>query len=332
MIPPPARPLQREIRADAVRLACHAMASRFELVLFGEEPVRLRAAGEAALAEIQRIGEKLTRFRAMSDIGRINAAAAGEPVRVEAPVFELLRTCRQLCAVTGGAFDVTVAPLMQAWGFSRSSGRIPDAAELEVLMQRTGMHLVELDEQHRTVHFARPGVEIDLGAIGKGYAVDEAVLLLREYGVERAFLHGGTSTMAAIGTPPDADAWHVAIPHPETQGSPEPDILRTVALVDETLSVSAVWGRAFEVHGTSYGHVLDPRVGKPVTGALLAAVQHESATIADALSTALLVGPEDVEFNRHVPGLRALVVRHGVRGQADGAEAPEPLRQGVEVW
>lgn len=284
----------------SVRLARMAMACRFELILEGEDAVWLRAAGEKALAEIARLEAQLTIFDASSEVSRINARAAAGPVRVEARLFRLLQQCCRLSQQSRGAFDLTVAPLMRAWGFFRDTGRLPDPDILAEARARTGMDLVELDGDAHTVHFKRDGVTLDFGAVGKGYAVDEAVSLLREAGVERAFLHGGTSTMYALGQPLNEDAWKVVIPRPGTDDAP----LSVVRLRDESLSVSAVWGKSFEADGKVYGHVLDPRLGKPVDGAVLAAVVGESATESDALSTALLV--EGVEI---LPGgYRALTV------------------------
>lgn len=284
---------------ETVRLARHSMGSRFELVLHGEDIVWLRAAGEQALDEIERLDAQLSIYRSDSEVSLINARAAAGPVLVEPRLFQLLLECERLYRETDGAFDVTVAPLMRAWGFFRDSGRLPDAETLEEARRRTGMHHVELDPESRTIRFRREGVMLDFGGIGKGFAIDEALQLLREAGVSSAFLHGGTSTMAAIGRPPDASAWNVAVTHRDTDARP----VAIVPLVDASLSVSAVWGKAFEADGTTFGHVLDPVTGRPVQGAVLTAVRADTttgngtglrmtgvgATEGDARSTALLV-------------------------------------------
>ncbi len=131
---------------NTVRLALEAMATRFELVLHGEDDVRLRAAGEEALAEIQRLDAQLSFYRPSSEISRINARAAAGPVRVEPRLFRLLQTARRLHTETGGAFDLTVAPLMRCWGFTGNTGRLPEPEALAEARRRTGMHLVTLDE------------------------------------------------------------------------------------------------------------------------------------------------------------------------------------------
>ena len=197
---------------ETITLARDAMNTRFELVLHGTNTPLLRAAGEEALAEIGRIENRLSLFRPSTEIARVNAFAATEPVLVSPEVFALLQRAQRLSAETDGAFDITMAPLLRCWGLlGRNEGRVPGADELAAARDIVGMKLVELDAANRTVRFARPGVMIDLGAIGKGYAIEQATEILREAGVTSALLHGGTSSVMAIGAPPDAEAWKVVI-------------------------------------------------------------------------------------------------------------------------
>jgi thiamine biosynthesis lipoprotein len=179
------------------------------------------------------------------------------------------------------------------------------------------MQHVRLDGIEHTVCFAKPGMMIDLGAIGKGYAIERAAELLREAGVVSGLIHGGTSTVYALGAPPGADAWSVALEAPPS-GFPAvtgriPD---RIQLRDAALSVSAIWGRCFQTGQTFYGHVLDPRTGWPVTGVLMSALVLPSATESDALSTALLtLGEAGLElFSRKRPRIPAMVVCHGASG------------------
>lgn len=264
------------------------MATRFELVLHGEDPVALRAAGEEALAEVERIEDQLSLYRNTSEIAHLNARASHEPVRVSPPLFQLLERASRLSVETGGAFDITIAPLVRCWGFMGGTGQMPSPQAVEEARARVGMNLVQLDSGSHTVRFAREGVMLDLGAIGKGYAIERAAEILREDGVTSAILHGGTSTVHAIGHPPGSAAWKVAIERPPEDPAVPPPLLTTILLRDESLSVSAVWGRSFQSAGKTYGHVIDPRTGQPVDGALLSAVVLPSATETDALSTALL--------------------------------------------
>jgi len=295
-----------------VILALNAMATRFELVLRGENATRLRAAGEAVFKEVERLESRLSLYRPTSEIARINALAAREPVRVSLSVFNLLHHARQLQNETGGAFDITVAPLVRCWGFMHAKGRLPEPAEIEEARARSGMRHVILDEKDSSVRFDREGVMIDLGAIGKGYAIDRAAEILREAGVTTALLHGGTSTVYGIGAPPGSDGWKIAIAPPP--GQPSGNI--AVTLRDNALSVSAVWGKSFDADGKKFGHVIDPRTGWPVNNAVQAAVVLPSATETDALSTALLVmGLEGHEvINRLRPGIRTLVMGPAEKG------------------
>ena len=281
-----------------VQLACEAMATRFELVLSGPREAALRAAGEEAMGEIHRLEAALSLYRPDSQISEVNRGAALRPVRVTPEVFGLLRHALQLSEVTGGAFDITVAPLLRAWGLMRGTGRMPDPGALAEARLVVGFRHVHLDARAGTVAFDREGVMLDLGSIGKGYALDRAADLLREAGVERGLIHGGTSTAVALGRTGDGEPWKVAVTAPETADGPGSMAggrpLSVVELEDESLSVSAVWGKGFEAEGRYFGHVMDPSRGEPVSGALLAAIVLPSATESDALSTALLVRGEEM--------------------------------------
>ncbi len=302
-----------------VTLARQAMATRFELVLHGSDESVLRAAGEEALDEIARVEDELSYVRPTSQVFRINQEGAHGPVRVAPRLFRLLQQARQLSAESGTTFDITVAALMRCWGLYTREGRVPEPGELAAARAKTGMNLVDLDDARSTVRFTREGVQLDLGSIGKGYAVQRAGELLREAGVTSALLHGGTSTVLAIGTPPDKDGWTIALEHPaNVKGSQEHTgvlvlPLAKVSLRDESLSVSAVWGKSFTAADRSYGHVIDPRTGQPTEGALLSAVVLPSATESDALSTMLLtLGPEGFEQALRLrPSMRALVAGSG---------------------
>lgn len=286
-------------------LARHAMATRFEIALFGGDPSDLRAAGEEALDEIERLEGQLSFYRPESELSHVNARATLGWVTVTPPLFYLLQNAKRLSEATHGAFDPTVAPLMRVWGFAGGTGHLPDAEQLSAARECIGMHQVELDEENYAVRFRRPGVTLDLGSIGKGYAVERAAGVLRENGIERALIHGGTSTLVALGAPPGEPGWTVALQHPS-----RPDKrIAAITLKDTSLSVSAPHGKAFEAGGRLYGHVIDPRIGEPVQGAALAAVSLPSAMETDALSTALLILGEHgfPVFNGRWSEARALV-------------------------
>jgi FAD:protein FMN transferase len=264
------------------------MATRFEIVLHGLDAARLRAAGEEALDEIDRIESQLSLYRPGSEVARLNAEAGTRPVRVTPALFRLLEQARALSQDSEGAFDISVGPLVRCWGFMGATGALPEPGAVAEARASVGMHLVDLDANRLSVRFAHPGVMLDFGAIGKGYAIDRAAEILRETGVESALIHGGTSTAYAIGRMPDDAPWKIAITSPANDGQQ----IASVRLRDESLSVSARWGRSFTAKGVTYGHVIHPRTGTPAEGALLSAVVLPSATESDALSTALLTEPD----------------------------------------
>ncbi len=274
-----------------VRVARAAMATRFEVVLHGAEPARLRAAAEEALDEIAFAEDLLSAFRPHSALARVNETAGQGWVRVDPRLFSFLERVLALAARSGGAFDPTVGPLVRLWNEARERGRVPDPAAVALAQSRVGWRHVELDPGACAVRFLRPGLRLDPGAVGKGHALDMAVRVLHEAGVGNALIHGGTSSVCAMGKDPAGNPWTVALPDPPPgfpwrwPGGAAPRI----ALRDSTLSVSAVWGRSFASGGRTYGHVIDPRTGEPVVGAWLAAATSASALEGDALSTALLV-------------------------------------------
>ena len=283
------------------------MATRFEIVLHGSDPSALRAAGEEALDEIDRLEAQLSLYRPGSEVARLNAHAHERAVRVTPGLFRLIEQARELSQATQGAFDITVAPLVRCWGFMGGTGALPEESAVAEARALVGMHLVELNDDLLTVRFTRPGVMLDFGAIGKGYAVDRAADLLRAAGVTSALIHGGTSTAFALGRLPDGAHWKIAVTSPSNESAAPP--VAVVELEDESLSVSAVWGRAFRAGGKSYGHIIDPRSGRPAEHARLSAVVLRSATETDALSTALLTAPElmPVLIGQR-PEMRCLVV------------------------
>ena len=322
-----------------VQIARNAMSTRFEIVQHGDDEGALRAAAEEAMNEIEALETQLSLYQSSSEIAHVNARAARGPVRVAPNVFRLLQQAQKLSAETGGAFDITIAPLVRCWGFMDGVGELPSDKQIEEARSRVGMHHVILDETDFSVQFDRDGVMLDLGAIGKGYAIERAAGLLREAGSASAILHGGTSTVFAIGKPRDGDAWKVAIENSSAGGDSEaakdrgatalaekPSLLDVVSLRDEALSVSAVWGKCFRADGKTFGHVLDPHSGQPASRALLAAVALPSATETDAFSTALLAlgsgGHERIARLR--PGIRTWLLTPELDGEPSHLERRGP--------
>ncbi len=282
-----------------VRLALHAMATRFELVLFDEyqSEQQLRAAGEAALEEITELDRLLSRFRADSLVSHINRTAAAHPVRLTADLFEMFVIAAQVHEQSSGAFDITVAPLMDALGFQAVDSGTSQSDEMAI-----GADAVLLDDASQTIRFTHSGVTIDLGGIAKGYALDYACEILREAGIRTALIHGGTSTVIALGAPPHDDAgWGIQLHDPQLANAQDVSPQPIVHLIDAALSVSTAHGRvATTENGARVSHILDPRTQSSVPetqrfAVAIRALEREvesgeaAATYADAWSTALLV-------------------------------------------
>lgn len=266
------------------------MATYFQVALWGKGADYLDAVAQECFDEIRRIEGQLSLYREDTDIYELNRDGAGRTVILDPRVYWVLEEAARLSAETSGAFDITVGPLVRAWGFMGASGRMAEAEAVEAARESVGMGLVELVPEVHGARFLRDGVIVDLGAIGKGYALDQVAELIRDYEIPGALLHGGTSTVVAVGGRPDGAAWPIAIQDP----ADEANRIAVVSLRDNALSVSAVHGKFFTEGDARYGHVIDPRSGRPVQNALLAAVVCPSATESDALSTALLIEGESM--------------------------------------
>jgi thiamine biosynthesis lipoprotein len=269
-----------------LRLGRQAMATRFEILLPYGTPHAVEL-GSAAFDLLDALEDQLTVFRATSEVSRINREALDGPVGVEERLFALLQLSARLTAQTGGAFDITAGALVKAWGFFRGPRRVPSEQELADVRARVGMQWVVLDPAARSVRFLRPGLEINLGSIGKGCALDRlAELLGGEAGLGAFLLHGGSSSVYARGSQgTDGRGWPVGIAHPWARGRR----LAQVWLCDRALGTSAATFRHLVHEGRRLGHILDPRTGWPAEGVASATVLAPTAAEADALATAFYI-------------------------------------------
>jgi thiamine biosynthesis lipoprotein len=253
--------------------------------LCGPDAAALPAIAGKALDEIDRLDRLMSNYRRDSPLSRLNREAANGPVAIEPELLDLLAECLRWSRESDSAFDITVGPLMKAWGFFRDDGRVPADDELRRLLEVVGYRHVVLDRAAGTVRFDRPGVELDLGGIGKGYAVDRVVDLLRRSGITSALVNVGGSSVYGLGAPPGKEAWPIGIQDPIRSDK----VALTVPLRDRALSVAGGYQRFFEKDGVTYSHIMDPRTGRPVQGVLSVAVLTSSATDGDALDDVLFV-------------------------------------------
>lgn len=272
-----------------------AMACRFELAFNAGEVEGDTELAVAALDLVDAIEERISVYRPGSELSRINAEAARGWVDVSPETWQLLTRARELWRLTDGAFDMAAGSLVRAWGFLRREGRVPTEADLQAALESAGMRHVELDGDRRRVRFVQPGVELNPGAIGKGWALDRVMALLGGGAVPSVLVHGGQSSVRARGIQGPAvtgrRGWRVGLRHPLRPGRR----LATITLDDEALGTSGSGTQFFIDRGRRLGHILDPRTGVPAEGTLSATVIAPSAADADALATALYVlGPRGI--------------------------------------
>ncbi len=249
------------------------------------------------------VDARMSTFRPDSGLSRLNRHASPEPFHVSAELLDVLLTAREIGELTGGAFDITIAPVVNAWGFGPSGQyREPSEAELDELRARTGWDKILIDAASSTVRKLHPQVRLDLSGIAKGYAVDRLARELRDAGWGDFLISVGGEVLAS-GRAPSGRPWRVGIERPRygagsaagSTGGPAPAIERAVDLVDAALATSGDYRNYFERYGVRYSHIIDPRTLRPVRHRLASvSVLDPSCARADALATALLVlGEQD---------------------------------------
>jgi thiamine biosynthesis lipoprotein len=282
---------------EATRMS---MACVYAIEAYGPDAEALPRIVDEAFDEVDRIDRLMSHYKADSPLSRLNREAASRPVTVEPELFDFIVDAMRYTRDSDGAFDITVGPLMKAWGFFRGEGRVPSEDELAAARRHVGSAHVLLNPAARTIAFDAAGVELDLGGIAKGYAVDRIAGLLRQRQIAAALISAGGSTIYGLGAPPGRAGWDVVIQDPI---DPRTTAL-TVHLKDRALSVAGSSEKFFEAGGVRYSHIMDPRTGRPVQGVLSVAVLASSGTAGDALDDAFFVlGPEKSRaYLNQVPG------------------------------
>jgi thiamine biosynthesis lipoprotein len=288
-----------------VQEARRLMWTTFEIVAYGRDRARLTEAANAAFEEIDRLDRQMSNYSETSELTYINRNAARSEVIVDKELFDFLKQSVEYSRATEGAFDITVGPLMKAWGFFKGQGRVPKSDELALVMAQVGYRHIKLNDQTHTIRFDREGVEIDLGGVAKGYAVDRAAAILRDSGVTSALISSGTSSICAIGAPPGQSAWQVSVSDPLNRSRQ----VASIALKDQSISTSGCNEKTFEVGGKTYCHIMDPRTGQPIDGILSATIITPLGVDAEVLSKAVMVlGVEKArEFVKRRKEVRAIV-------------------------
>lgn len=253
--------------AEAQRLerATDAMGATFSIVLYGDDQASMNQAVDAAFNEAHRLDELLSNYRPTSEWSRINREADARPVEVSPELFQLLSDCLDYSRASEGTFDLTVGPLMRAWGFFGGTHHVPSTDELREARKIVGYQHIRLNANERTVQFDRPGVEIDPGGVGKGYAVDRMVEILRARGFRSALVAASGSSIYGLGNPPDESrGWPIDIADPWDHRNNAAQVF----LKDMSLSTSGAYEKSFRVAGHRYSHIMDPRRAAPAENAV----------------------------------------------------------------
>jgi thiamine biosynthesis lipoprotein len=271
------------------RAARRIMGTFCEVQVYHEDASVATRAVNAALDEMARVDRLLSNYDPDSELSAMNREASHSSFRASQELFDFVAACQRYAQTTGGAFDPTVGALVRAWGFFSKTPSRPSAAALADAKQRVGIDKVRLDPGTRSVTYTAPGLEIDPGGIGKGYAVDRAAEILRKMGVRAALVSAGGSTLYGLGRPPGRAGWRVGINNP----SDPAHAFGYVQLHDNALSTSGSSEQSVVLEGHRYSHVFDPRSGDPVADMCQATVVALTATDSDALGKPAFVLSRD---------------------------------------
>lgn len=260
---------------------------------------------DAVFAEIERLEELFSRSISASEISQINSSAGLRPVPVSPEVIFVTEKAIAYAKMSSGAFDPTIAPLIDLWGFLGQVYRVPERAELEKVLPLIDYTLVEINAANATVYLPVRGMSLELGGIAKGFIVDQALQVLKKAGVEQAFINAG-GDIGLIGTKPDGSPWRIGVRHPREEN----EIIAVLPAIGGAVVTSGDYERSFPVAGISYHHILDPASGMP--SGELASVTIVAATVieADALSTAVFVlGPvKGMALVEQLPGVEGILI------------------------
>jgi thiamine biosynthesis lipoprotein len=289
------------------------MGSEFKIVLYSPDEPAARRASRAAFDRIAALDAAFSDYQPESELMRLCDRAGGPPVEVSPDLFDILQRSRAIYERSGGAFDVTVGPVVRLWRRARRDRKMPAAETLARARTLVSSDLVTLDAKSHTVRLARPGMKLDLGGIAKGYASEEAVKVLKREGLPRALV-AGAGDIVVGDPPPGLEGWTIAIAALEPDKSP-PE--RYLSLRNTAISTSGDAERYVEIDGKRYSHIVDPKTGLGVVDRSSVTVVAPDGATADALDTAVYVlGPErGLPLVESTSGAAALIVRSTPEGK-----------------
>jgi thiamine biosynthesis lipoprotein len=287
------------------------MGVQVRLTMYTKDETIAKTAAKAAFARVAELEGIMSDYQRDSELMQLCDKAGSGPVRVSKELFEVLEYAQTVSEASDGAFDITVGPLIQLWRRARKAATLPDPSELAAARGKVGFRHVKLDRKNQTVELTQPGMRLDLGGIGKGYAGDEAIRVLNEHGVDCALFEAGGDIVVSDAPPasPDHPAGWVI----ETEDD------RKITLANAAISTSGYTAQFVEIGGLPYSHVVDPHTGIGLTNQFAATIIARRGITTDALSTAATVlGPA---------GAKPLLKRFGARGVVRKITAETTSRQ-----
>ncbi len=286
------------------------MGTIVEITAVGNERVCQRSV-RLAFEEIKRIDGLMNAHSENSEISRINRAAGKSAVRVSTDTLEVIDESLRFGRLTDGALDITIAPLMELWGFRNGAKRIPMDDELRQKLSLVDYRQVFVDTDRSTVELGLPGMRVDVSGIAKGYAVDRAIQILKDEGIRNALVNAG-GDVYALGASSEKRLWRIGIRHPRHTA----DLLGILELKDKAVATSGDYENFFEVDGKRYCHIMNARTGRPVEGVISVTIVADSTAEADALATAVfpLGAEEGMKLIESIEGVDGIIVT----GERDG--------------
>ncbi len=289
------------------------MGSKVVLTLYAADEASAKRGATAAFARVAELDGIMSDYRPTSELMQLCQKAGGGPIRVSEDLFLVLSRAQEVSRRSGGAFDVTVGPVVRLWRRARKSFQLPDPDDLAKARALVGYEMVTLDPKARTVQLQKRGMQLDLGGIAKGYAADAALMVLKEHGITRALV-ALSGDIAASGPPPGEEGWRVGLA--PLEGTRQPPS-RFVLLKDGAVSTSGDAEQYVEIDGQRYSHIVDPKTGIGLVGRVGVTVVARDGTTADCLATAACVlGVErGVKLVEETPGAAVLFVRKTEKGE-----------------
>ncbi|OHB97301.1 MAG: hypothetical protein A2Z58_02770 [Planctomycetes bacterium RIFCSPHIGHO2_12_42_15] len=285
------------------------MGTFAEVSIYSSDEKTAGKAIEGALDEMERMDRIMSNYKNDSELSKVNKKAAKSPVPCNAELLDVIEQSQYYSELSGGAFDITVSPIVALWGFFSEKGHVPPDKEIERLLPAVSYKNIVIDRGNNpkkpgTVFLKNMKTQIDLGAIGKGYAVDKALEIIRKCGIDNGCINLG-GNIYVLGTPFGKNAWKIGVQHPRDGN----EILGYLELENEATATSGDYERFFEFKGKRYSHIINPQTGRPVSGTIATTIVAPTGTAVDALSTIVFVlGHEKgMELIKKIPNADAMI-------------------------